>query len=84
MSQLENKLYQVVIQFENLKKDELESHLLKVFKRKEEYILEENLLTCMIMIEGSKETDYHDDLMSAISYVAGNFGECVDYFEIED
>ena len=84
MNQLESKSYQVEIKLENLKRDELDSHLLKVFKRKEEYVLEENLLTCMIVIEGCKETDYHDDLMSAISCVAGEFGECIDYFEIED
>ena len=84
MIQLENKFYQVEIKFENLKKDELDSHLLKVFKNEEEYVLEGNLVTCMIMIKGSQETDYHDDLMVAISYVVGDYGECVDYFEIQD
>ena len=84
MNELENKLYQVEIKFENVKKDELESHLSKVFESKEEYIVEENIVTAMISIKGSKDTDYHDDLMVAISFVAGDNGECLDYFELED
>lgn len=82
MTKLENKAYQVEIEFKNITEKELTKHLNEVFDNQEEYIKEGNKITALIVVPYSKDVDYHEGLMSAIAYTMGTNGECLDYFEL--